>query len=166
MKFWFPVLGSIRLILQEAFRKSPELHLIFVTSNQNSMTPNNPLLKHIKPGDIVLMGIIFGRQGLGDKRITQIVKITKADYEPANDEYKFDWLNFKGEVIYTSERVHADSTNFIFGNCLAIEQILPNEFIIEKCVKDYMLFKPTEHQLTDAERDWQEERAKQLLTVG
>jgi hypothetical protein len=57
------------------------------------------------------------------------------------------------EVLFTSERTHPTETNIIFGNCMAITQIL-NNFLIEKYKIDYRLFKPTENALSDEEFEY------------
>lgn len=102
----------------------------------------NPVLKILKEGDVVLMKV---------ESSAQIVKLTSTKYHPEDEEYpNRNWLDFEGDVLYTTERVHKEDENFIMFNCMAISEIL-NDFLIEKYVKDFNMFSPKEHQLSDEE---------------
>jgi len=120
------------------------------------MTPNNPILKTLKENDIVLFHIpsnTFTRSA----PIRQIIKLKNLKFQPSDDKYHFDWLNFEGEVLYTTERVHSENPNLIFGNCLSIIEKL-NSFLVEKYVKDFMMFPPSENQLSDEELEFLKNR--------
>lgn len=116
------------------------------------MIRNNPILKTLSIGDLVLINVPSGTF-TRSAPIRQIIKLTEVEFDPRKDENGYDWLNFKGDVIFTSERVHASEPNLIFGNCLAITEKL-NPFLVEKYVKDFMLFPPTENQLSDEELEY------------
>ena len=147
------VVENSNFFQESFFILGEESYICNVNQSIFKMAKNNPILKTLSVGDIVLVHIptdVWSRTA----PIRQIVKLTKADYEPGAD---FDWMNFEGEVIFTSERVHASEPNLIFGNCLAISEKL-NPFLIEKYKKDFMLFPPTENQLSDEELEYLQKR--------
>lgn len=114
----------------------------------------NPILKVLKEGDVVLVEIpdssITGTGG-----IRQIIRLKELEYEPEDSEYpNQNWLDFKGDVIYTTVRVEKESENFIFSNCMGIKEIL-NPFLIEKYKIDYRMFSPKENQLTKEEYEYE-----------
>jgi hypothetical protein len=115
------------------------------------MTKSNPILKTLKVGDVVLLSMP-GNHFSMNPPIRQIIKLTKAEYEKPN-ENGLDWLNFDGEVLYTTQRVHPSEPNLIFGNCLAISEKL-NDFLVQKYKIDYMMFAPNENVLSDEELEY------------
>jgi hypothetical protein len=117
----------------------------------------NPLLKVLKNDDVVLMSM----EGNFTTSV-QIVKLKSVIYQPEDEECSTNWLEFNGEVLFTTERVHSSNHNLIFMNCMAIKEIL-NPFLIEKYTHDYRMFPPTENQLTDAEFEYGKIRMKQVL---
>lgn len=121
----------------------------------------NPILPKLKEGDVVLSTLPFGV----NQNIYQIIKLKNLKYEPEDEEFpNRNWLNFEGEVLYTSQRVHKSYKDFIFINCMAIREIL-NPFLIEKYVRDYMLFKPEDHFLSDEEEEYSRNIALQYLAT-
>lgn len=114
------------------------------------MTRNNPILKTLSNGDVILLVVPTSSRDL-----VQIIKLSDIKFESGADltPPEIDWLNFKGEVLYTSMRVHHTQKDLIFGNCLAIREKL-NPFLIEKYKKDYMLFSPSENMLSDEEQEY------------
>lgn len=117
------------------------------------MSKNNPILKTLVLGDVVLINIP-SNTWTRSAPIRQIIKLTELDFDPGDD---FDWLNFKGDVLYTTERVHSSDPNLIFGNCFSITEKL-NSFLIEKYKKDFMMFSPEENQLSDEELEYLKNR--------
>jgi hypothetical protein len=118
----------------------------------------NPLLKILKNDDVVLMSI----EG-NFTTSAQIVKLKNVIYQPEDDECPTtNWLEFNGEVLFTTERVHSSNHNLIFTNCMGIKEIL-NPFLIEKYTHDYRMFPPSENQLTDAEFEYGKIRIQHLL---
>jgi hypothetical protein len=116
---------------------------------------SNPILKKLKEGDVVLMRLPSGVHNIPD--IHQIVKLKNLVYESEDEEYYFNWLNFEGDVLYTTHRVHISQINFIFTNCMGISEIL-NEFLIQKYIRDFYMFKPSENMLSDEEDELQRAR--------
>ena len=109
------------------------------------MTKTNPLLKLIKEGDLVLMEI-SGFTSVAK----QICRLKNIKFQPANEEYNFDWLDFEVDVLYTSIRMHPTLLNQCIGNCQAIKEIIP-EGILEIVAKNYNVWKADEYMLSDAE---------------
>lgn len=121
---------------------------------------HNPILKTLKEGDVVLLALDSMSPGQPTHR--QIVRLKNLEYQPKDNEFDFDWLTFEGEVLYTSIRVHPSNRNFILTNCLGIVEKL-NDFLVEKYQKDYNLFRPDEHQLSDEELEYGQLRLENEL---
>jgi len=106
---------------------------------------NNPILKEIKNGDIVMVEMPSKLRAA----YKQICKLTDIKYEPADKETPFDWLNFKSEILYTNYRLHPTMMHCI-GNCLAISEIIPAE-LIDTYVRQNEMWRPEQYPLSDAE---------------
>ena len=107
---------------------------------------NNPILKYIKNNDIVL----FELPSTERTNIKEIVRIYNLNFIPADDGFKFDWLEFEGEILYTNIRLHHSMINKPIGNCLAITEIIPNDFV-EQYARANDLWKATDFLLSDNE---------------
>lgn len=92
----------------------------------------------------------------------QIVKLKNLNYQPPDENYNFEWLEFEGDVLYTNSRTHSSTQNLILGNCKAIEEKL-NDFLIEHYVKMYNLWKPTENQMSDLEFEHNKKKYQEQL---
>lgn len=104
----------------------------------------NPLIKILKDGDVVLMEIPSI-----SRTLMQIVRLKNLKYQPANEEFDFDWLEFEGDVLYVNARHHQSMLSPI-GNCLSITEIIPTE-LIENYAKKYDMWRSDLHLLSDAE---------------
>lgn len=119
----------------------------------------NPILKTLKEEDIVLLELP-GSTIFNEPAIRQVIKIKNLKYEPEDEEYpNTNWLHFDAEVLLTTVRVPKDKENALFTNCMGIKEVL-NVFLVEKYKKDYMMFHPSENQLTEEEyqylqRQWE-----------
>lgn len=106
-----------------------------------------PLLKVLKDGDIVLMELPQNYSA----PIRQIVRLKNLEYESEDEEHpNMNWLNFEGEVLFTTVRVTKESENLIFTNCMGIRELL-NPFLVEKYKSDYNMFFPKENQMSEEE---------------
>lgn len=115
---------------------------------------SNPILKLLKEGDIVFMEVpsfLF--------TVKQIIKLKNLKYEPVDDQFKFDWLNFDPEVLYTNMRWHPSLLGRCAGNCLAIKEIVPTA-ILEMFAANHNMWKATDNMLSDEELAAEQERLK------
>lgn len=104
----------------------------------------NPILPILKENDIVLFS---------SNNNYQIARLTNLEYIAPNETSKYNWLNYNYELLYTSVRLPYNNTNIILTNCLGICEIL-NDFLIQKYVKEYNMFLPTENVLSKEELEY------------
>jgi len=116
---------------------------------------NNPLLKQLKVGDLVLVETPMGNGPMA----RQIIKLTNVDFKPMDEECNLDWLDFECEVLYTNQKMHPSNLGLCFGNCYAITQIVDNKHL-KKFAKSMELWKPLDFPMTDAELEWGKKRFK------
>ncbi len=113
------------------------------------MKTKNPLLKEIKDNDIVLFRYPFTQ---GEVRI--MVRLYDVEYQPANEKYDFDWLESKGEPLYTNQRLSPESiTAWKEGkmtNPICAAEIIKPDFVEQYSVALNM-WKADENMLTEAE---------------
>ena len=79
----------------------------------------------------------------------QIVKLKNLKYEPADDEYDFDWLEFEGDVMYVNMRTHPKNMTPM-GNCLSITEIIPAE-LVEITARQNDMWRSDMYLMSDAE---------------
>jgi hypothetical protein len=119
---------------------------------------NNPLLKDLKLNDMVLIEVPMGNQ----PPAKQIVKLTKVDFKPSNDEHDLDWLDFDCEVIYTNQKTHPSNLTLSYGNCYTITQLV-DEKHLKLLAKAQGLWKPLDFPMTDAELEWGRKRVTMMM---
>lgn len=117
----------------------------------------NPILKVLKDNDVVLLEIPASHF-FNQTAIRQVVRLNNLKYEPEDEKHpNINWLHFDAEVLLTTVRVPKGKENTIFASCMGIKEVL-NDFLIEKYKKDFMMFHPSENQLTDEEFQYLEKR--------
>ena len=122
-------------------------------------TKSNPVLPLIREDHYVFMEM-FGRYG--EVPIRQIVRVYDLKYEPEDNQYDFNWLNFKGEVIYTNFRMHPEMINSPAGNCLSITEIIPIA-LLERFAANHNMWLATEFPLSDEELQAKSDELDRLL---
>ena len=104
----------------------------------------NPLLKILKAEDVVMVEIPSS-----GATFKQIVKLKNLKYQPADNEFDFDWLDFDSDVLYVNQRTHKDILQCL-GNCLSITEIIPTE-LIEHIARQNDMWRSDLHLMSDAE---------------
>lgn len=115
---------------------------------------NNPILKTLVDGDVVMMEVPSSLRN----SLKQICRITNLKFTEAENDRKFDWLEFDGEVLYTNTRLHKSHLNDPIGNCLAITEKLTNSDIA-KIAKINNLWAFSDDLMSDAELEYAKARA-------
>ena len=110
------------------------------------MVTTNPILKFLKPGDIVLIEV----PSLERASYKQIIKITEYKFLLKDAQYNFDWADFGGTVLYTNFKMHKDMLERPIGNCMAITEKIPND-LLETIARTYDMWKADQYLMTDLE---------------
>lgn len=114
---------------------------------------NNPLLKNIKEGDIVLMEI----QSSERNSFKEICKLSNLNFQPADKEFNFDWLEFEGEILYTNFRLHKSMLDKPMGNCLSITEIIPID-LVETYVRINDMWRANNFLMSDQELEYKQSK--------
>jgi len=116
---------------------------------------NNPLLKTLKDGDIVMF--VYHTMGpmLGDmtpsKEIRYIARLKNTKFIPADKNCSVDWLEFNSEILYSNQRQHPELLEQgVPFNCLTITETVP-EGLIERMAEFHKLWKAEEFMYSDVE---------------
>jgi hypothetical protein len=121
------------------------------------MTKANPLIYVVKENDVVFFNIT-GFSGAAK----QLCRVYDLKLIPADEVCSIDWLEFKVDVLYASQRMHPSVMNNCIGNCLAMQEIVP-EPIMEMFAKNHNMWKADEYMMSDAELEAVRERFDNLL---
>lgn len=130
---------------------------------------NNPLLKTLKDGDIVMfvhhtMGPTF-RDITPSKEMRYIARLSKTKFIPADEKCSVDWLEFESEILYSNQRQHPELlTHGVPYNCMAITETVP-EGLIERMVEFHKLWKAEEYMYSDVELENLREIARENLKM-
>lgn len=116
------------------------------------MSINNPILKTLKEGDIVMVELV-SKNG---KPFKQICQLSNLKYFPADETYDSDWLEFKTEVLYTNFRMSPNAI-YCIGNCLAITEVIPKELVQIYVTREGM-WNPEQYPLSDEEVEYHKNR--------
>ena len=125
----------------------------------------NDLLKLLKEGDIVM----FEANSNERAPYQMIVRLTELKFIPKDGDADFDWLDFKGEPLYTNWRLHESMIeewkNGHGGmNCLGISEIIPKD-LIERFALLHNMWKVDEFLLSDVELEAKRKRVEYLLNI-
>lgn len=107
---------------------------------------NNPLLKIINNGDVVMIENI----GLTGPTVMEICRLKNTVFTGADTKCSIDWLEFDAEILYTNLRLHPSMLNDSMGNCRAIIEIIPEE-LIDRIARANDMWPATDHMLSDVE---------------
>lgn len=111
---------------------------------------NNPVLKTVKEGDLVLFhspGMVSMHGFVPD--LYQIARLTNIKLLEADDKYNFEWLEYDADLLYSSVQLPEDSMEPSL-NCMAISQIVPSE-LLDNLVHSFRLFDPRKYPLSKEE---------------
>lgn len=114
---------------------------------------SNPILKTLKEGDIVLIEI--GSQIR--LPIKQICKIYNLNFQPADEKFSFDWLEFDGDILYTNYKLHPSMLKKPAGNCMAIIEVIPRR-LLPQYTKVNMMWKPEDYPMSNEELEYMEQK--------
>lgn len=123
----------------------------------------NPILKNIKDGDVVLMEM----ESRYDTPHRNLVRLSNVEYIPAGTEHEgstfdFDWLEYDADVLYTNKKMHSSWLDKGVCNCLGITEIVEEE-LIEKYVQTYNMFDAKKYTVSDEEAERNYKRAQRML---
>lgn len=122
-----------------------DIPMMQMVGYKNNIMKSNPILKTLKENDIVFMQV---------GTILQICRIYDLEYDPKESKHIKDWLEFKGEVLYTNHKLHESMLHTPSGNCMSIiEVISPSHLQQYARSKDLWLAK--EYLMSDDELQYQ-----------
>jgi hypothetical protein len=119
----------------------------------------NPLLKTLKDGDVVMVEIPSS-----GATFKEIVKLKNLKYQPADEKFDFDWLDFDCDILYVNQRVHKDMLQSSLGNCLAITEIIPTD-LIEHTARQNDMWRSDLHLMSDAELEQKQNFVTALVDI-
>jgi hypothetical protein len=128
---------------------------------------NNPLLKTLKDGDIVMfvhhtMGPMLGDM-TPSKEIRYIARLSKTKFIPADEKCSVDWLEFESEILYSNQRQHPELLKQgVPYNCTAITETVPAG-LLERMAEFHKLWKAEEYMYSDVELEHLREIALEKL---
>ena len=128
---------------------------------------NNPLLKTLRDGDIVMF--VHNTMGpmLGDmtpsREIRYIARLKNTKFIPADEKCSVDWLEFDSEILYSNQRQHPELLKHgVPYNSSAITETVP-EGILERTAEFFKLWKAEEYMYSDLELENLREIAREKL---
>lgn len=124
------------------------------------MIKNNPLLKTLKNGDVVLFEIPYA----SDKPDYIIAEISNLKFYPSDEEYDYDWLDFDSKALYSTYRMHLEHLK-VPVNCMCITEVFPKDKPnrLRRAIKEYDLMDVNDDPLSDEELDAKKSFVENLM---